>query len=323
MGDPPDAILSASTEARPSWKVPCTAAKDRTCQIVDHLPKLNKLLCSIEFRLRELSEGHGQLAVVLSHTLGFTCFAEEGRRQAFGLLAWLLMSHPCVTSLYANEDFLREFRRGFLRGVLNDGNSALKSLKLDNRSGHHSETVGKIIASTAQLERLEVRSQGLDREIATAIVEALRTNMLTVLNLTVGSYTNDDAVDALLEALKANSTLRELSVNDNLFSVRRCAGALETVSRHPALMEELAEVLSLSDAELASLVRTRLREIQNVHDFMRLAGVVKDTVTCQPREDGRKQLHDLNEYCWGHVRRYLLFDDVRDSFETAHYVALQ
>ncbi|XP_037522663.1 uncharacterized protein LOC119399861 [Rhipicephalus sanguineus] len=104
---------------------------------------------------------------------------------------------------------------------------------------------------------------------------------------------------------------------------RRCAGALETVSRHPALMEELAEVLSLSDAELASLVRTRLREIQNVHDFMRLAGVVKDTVTCQPREDGRKQLHDLNEYCWGHVRRYLLFDDVRDSFETAHYVALQ
>ncbi|KAL1475473.1 hypothetical protein MTO96_037277 [Rhipicephalus appendiculatus] len=82
---------------------------------------------------------------------------------------------------------------------------------------------------------------------------------------------------------------------------RRCASALETVSRHPALMEELAEVLSLSDDEGASLVRTRLSDIQEgMHEFMRLAGVsLKDKVTCQPSVDGRKQLHDLNEYCWG------------------------
>ncbi|KAH7944628.1 hypothetical protein HPB52_022213 [Rhipicephalus sanguineus] len=75
----------------------------------------------------------------------------------------------------------------------------------------------------------------------------------------------------------------------------RSAVALKSVCRHPALMEDLAEVLSVSDAELASLVRTRLSGMRGIHEFMRLADVVKDRVTCQPQGDGRKQLHDLNE----------------------------
>lgn len=103
---------------------------------------------------------------------------------------------------------------------------------------------------------------------------------------------------------------------------RRCASALETVSRHPALMKELAEVHSLSDADVASSVRTRLRDIQGIHEFMRLAGVVKERVTCLPPEHGRKQLHDLNEYCWSHVRRYLRLEDVRYS-ATADETALE
>lgn len=41
----------------------------------------------------------------------------------------------------------------------------------------------------------------------------------------------------------------------------RCAGAMETVSRHPALMEELAEVLSVSDA----VVQKSSRDDVTVH----------------------------------------------------------
>ncbi|KAH7944449.1 hypothetical protein HPB52_019818 [Rhipicephalus sanguineus] len=82
-------------------------------------------------------------------------------------------------------------------------------------------------------------------------------------------------------------------------------------------MEELLEVLSVSDDDLASLVGTRLSDIQGIHEFMRLAGVVKERVTCQLREDGRKQLDDLNEDCWWHVRRYLMLDDVLCSSEAA------
>ncbi|KAL1450318.1 hypothetical protein MTO96_043942 [Rhipicephalus appendiculatus] len=103
----------------------------------------------------------------------------------------------------------------------------------------------------------------------------------------------------------------------------RCAGALETVSRHPALMEELAEVLSVSDAVAAYMVTTRLSHIQDMHAFMRVAGVVQDRVTCHPHENGLKQLQDLNEYCWNHLRRYLRLDDICYSSKTTDDTALQ
>ncbi|XP_049523646.1 uncharacterized protein LOC119454060 isoform X1 [Dermacentor silvarum] len=91
---------------------------------------------------------------------------------------------------------------------------------------------------------------------------------------------------------------------------RHCAAGLDRVSRHPALVAELAEVLSIGQVEAADMVQRRFRHIQGLHEFMRLAGVVKGRVTCLPREDGRTQLDDLNDDCWAHVRRYLQLDDV-------------
>ncbi|XP_050032739.1 uncharacterized protein [Dermacentor andersoni] len=91
---------------------------------------------------------------------------------------------------------------------------------------------------------------------------------------------------------------------------RLCAAALDRVSRHPALVAELAEVLSIGEEEAARRVRQRFRSIEGLHEFMRLAGVVKQRVTCRPSEDGRAQLDDLNSECWCHVRRYLQLDDV-------------
>ncbi|KAL3252721.1 hypothetical protein MRX96_054825 [Rhipicephalus microplus] len=90
-----------------------------------------------------------------------------------------------------------------------------------------------------------------------------------------------------------------------------CAAALDRVYRHPALVAELTKVLSVSGADAVAAVRQRFRSIEGMHEFMRLAGVVKSRVTCQPRGDGRAQLDTLNEDCWAHVRRYLQLDDVR------------
>ncbi|KAL1430288.1 hypothetical protein MTO96_015168 [Rhipicephalus appendiculatus] len=45
---------------------------------------------------------------------------------------------------------------------------------------------------------------------------------------------------------------------------------------------------------------------------MRVAGVVKDRVSCDRREDGHLQLDDLNEDCWSLVRRHLKVEDVKD-----------
>ncbi|KAH7943900.1 hypothetical protein HPB52_012668 [Rhipicephalus sanguineus] len=64
--------------------------------------------------------------------------------------------------------------------------------------------------------------------------------------------------------------------------------------------------------EFASMIRSRLRSVEGLHDFMRLTGVVKEHVTCARPVDGRGvQLQDLNAYCWRIVRRYLSFDDVK------------
>ncbi|KAH7950441.1 hypothetical protein HPB49_024070 [Dermacentor silvarum] len=94
---------------------------------------------------------------------------------------------------------------------------------------------------------------------------------------------------------------------------RHCAAGLDRVSRHPALVAELAEVLSIGQVEAADMVKRRFRSIEGLHEFMRLAGVVKGRVTCLPREDGHTQLDDLNDDCWAHVRRYLELDDVSAS----------
>ncbi|XP_075535424.1 uncharacterized protein LOC142571010 [Dermacentor variabilis] len=89
-----------------------------------------------------------------------------------------------------------------------------------------------------------------------------------------------------------------------------CAQALERVSNHPALLELLSESTSMSTEEAAATIRSRLRSIEGLQQFMRLAGVVKERVTCSAHEDGRMHLADLNEHCWSHVRRYLKLHDV-------------
>ncbi|KAL1471632.1 hypothetical protein MTO96_039834, partial [Rhipicephalus appendiculatus] len=89
------------------------------------------------------------------------------------------------------------------------------------------------------------------------------------------------------------------------------AHALEKVSRHPALVRELAEKEGIAADEAARMIRCRLRSVDGMHDFMRLTGVVKERVTCMPPVgDCGVQLQDLNDDCWRLLRRYLSFDDV-------------
>ncbi|KAL3193582.1 hypothetical protein MRX96_016932 [Rhipicephalus microplus] len=89
-----------------------------------------------------------------------------------------------------------------------------------------------------------------------------------------------------------------------------CAAALDRVRRHAALVAELSKVLSISVADAKVAVSRRFRSIKGMHEFMRLAGVVKTHVTCQPRDDGCTQLDALDEQCWALLRRYLQLDDV-------------
>ncbi|KAH7943784.1 hypothetical protein HPB52_011616 [Rhipicephalus sanguineus] len=95
------------------------------------------------------------------------------------------------------------------------------------------------------------------------------------------------------------------------------AEALERIGKHPSLQQEVAQLLSTSEADAAALVRTELMGIQSLDGFMRASGVVKDSVSCDRREDGHLQLDDLNEDCWSLIRRHLKVEDVSDPAATA------
>ncbi|XP_077489437.1 uncharacterized protein LOC144100336 [Amblyomma americanum] len=120
---------------------------------------------------------------------------------------------------------------------------------------------------------------------------------------------------SVLNAVRRNS---DLVTGATLFATATLcdkfnAIALEVVSQHPALVREFAEVLSTSEAEGSSMIRNALLVIQGIHDFMRVAGVVKERVMCQPRADGSMQLDELDSDSWRHVRQYLLLQDIKDS----------
>ncbi|KAH7946947.1 hypothetical protein HPB52_006205 [Rhipicephalus sanguineus] len=116
------------------------------------------------------------------------------------------------------------------------------------------------------------------------------------------------------EATRRNSGLVELASAFNQTAALDwyTANAMEKVSGNAALVRELAEKEGIAADEVARMLRSRLMSIDGMHDFMRLTGVVKESVTCAPPVDVCSfQLQDLNNDCWRLVRRYLSFDDVK------------
>ncbi|XP_077536585.1 uncharacterized protein LOC144148929 [Haemaphysalis longicornis] len=95
---------------------------------------------------------------------------------------------------------------------------------------------------------------------------------------------------------------------------RRCGRALERMQSHPELVEEVARLEEVDQARAASMVRDGLRSMEGLHDFMRLAGVVQERVSCHARDDGCTQLDALNEHCWRAVRCYLKLFDIKESY---------
>ncbi|KAL3193354.1 hypothetical protein MRX96_017586 [Rhipicephalus microplus] len=81
--------------------------------------------------------------------------------------------------------------------------------------------------------------------------------------------------------------------------------------------DELAQKTGVTTAEVAGVLRSRLGTLSGLHDFLRLADVVEECVTCAPPVEGcGMQLHDLNDDCWRLARNYLSFDNVKPYYVT-------
>ncbi|KAH6937591.1 hypothetical protein HPB50_001871 [Hyalomma asiaticum] len=68
----------------------------------------------------------------------------------------------------------------------------------------------------------------------------------------------------------------------------------------------------MAEDEVGRLIRSRLRSVEGLDDYMQLTGVVKRHVRCASPPSGcSKQLDDLNDDCWRILRSFLSFDDVK------------
>ncbi|XP_075558004.1 uncharacterized protein LOC142590055 [Dermacentor variabilis] len=95
-----------------------------------------------------------------------------------------------------------------------------------------------------------------------------------------------------------------------------CARAFEVLSEQAVLVDSVRARASLGgEAEAAAVVSAVERSVvfADVHEYMRLTGVVETRVECYVRHDGGMQLDRLNYDCWIRIRQYL---EVADVLET-------
>lgn len=138
----------------------------------------------------------------------------------------------------------------------------------------------------------------------------------TILSVDLRGYVDKEAAMgffAVRDVARRNSDLilRAAEFASGRRCDRYCAEALERISRHFALPEKVAQLASISEDQAVALIKESLRSLQGMHDFMRLAGVVRDRVVCEGHQEGNAQLDSLNDHCWRRVRRYLELKDVR------------
>ncbi|KAL1480932.1 hypothetical protein MTO96_050624 [Rhipicephalus appendiculatus] len=211
-------------------------------------------------------------------------------------------------------------------------NRSVNDLRVVTRymSGPQVQLLAETLNSCRNIRRAHVRVG--NPEIAAVFVRRLRDGIAgnyNLLHLTVdGCDLTRSRVSkewfVIWDTTRRNSDLvaRAAQYLNGTLVDRYGAESLERISKHPSLQQEVAHLLSLSEAEAVALVRTELKGIHTLDGFMRVAGVVKDRVSCDRREDGHLQVDDLNEDCWSLVRRHLKVEDVKDPGATTHTVDL-
>ncbi|XP_075559821.1 uncharacterized protein LOC142591380 [Dermacentor variabilis] len=291
------------------YRMPCTATEDTACQIVPHLPVWNEILCWLDLELRELSETGGQLGLVdfpMTHAVSWK--SDDKLQQAVTLFSSSYVPPESLKWWPALSQSLRQNRSIIDLGIGVDAGSCEDVMHVADAI-IQSATIRKICLLRWSSPTLPY----FTRHLGAGIFKNRTLCSATSSRLYV-PWDSDWAADwfAVRNTARRNSTFvaRAAQFLKHARCDRLCAAGLDRVSRHAALVAELAQVLSVDEPEADDMVRQHFRCIEGLHDFMRLAGVVKEQVTCLPRQDGRMQLDGLNEDCWARVRRHLELDDL-------------
>ncbi|XP_077531443.1 uncharacterized protein LOC144143536 [Haemaphysalis longicornis] len=178
--------------------------------------------------------------------------------------------------------------------------------------------LGDLVKTSANIRRVHVRVHKQGAAIAfigglsVAIADNYRLTDVTLLGQKSSAEEGWFAIRSVA-ARNAGLAIRAAQYVLGAACNRYRAQALEKVSQSPPLMEEVAELASISPSEANCRVREGLKSFEGLHGFMQLCGVVRDRVACHVRPDERMQLDGLNEDCWSIVRGYLSVMDVREA----------
>ncbi|KAL1480086.1 hypothetical protein MTO96_051334 [Rhipicephalus appendiculatus] len=97
-----DGFLSMFTGTTVNYRMPCTAAENRSCQILGSLSVWNECLCQAKTELRLVPKTRGHLAVASIEGIEGPFLRDhsvENLHKVATLLYWLLKQHRCVTEL--------------------------------------------------------------------------------------------------------------------------------------------------------------------------------------------------------------------------------
>ncbi|KAH7943542.1 hypothetical protein HPB52_009198 [Rhipicephalus sanguineus] len=156
-----------------------------------------------------------------------------------------------------------------------------------------------------------------NRESVTSLVQKLSSNVsnnYTLLGMQVAWYEEISVkLFTINDVLRRNNSLVTRAAHFVMGTKHKyCAAAAELMQFNPGLVMKVQELSSVDETEAASRIKSRLKSFSELDDFMCLAGVVECSVTCHSRDDGQKQLVDLNRDCWLHLRQFLKVGDILD-----------
>lgn len=213
--------------------VPCTAqsgnvgkTSDQCCQLIQWLPIWNRVLAYSGLQLRELT-APGELSLVRIAQRGDQ---QEVRGRDTRLLFHALLSqHRCVVSVHLDDVLvegcgLRECRDRVILTLRQ--NTSLRSLSLRSLFNDYrfiQEDLFVAIGTATQLQRLDITASGeVVPCLADSLCSLLYTACLSTLSISALRF-DEQTTERLLDALRVNTTLVDLSLHSSVLRCRNSA----------------------------------------------------------------------------------------------------
>ncbi|XP_077527793.1 uncharacterized protein LOC144139261 [Haemaphysalis longicornis] len=193
--------------------VPCTAARGNMCHVSMQMSTWNELLFPAQLQLREDSYVHSQMSLVSRSEPRVVDAPPEIMQKAVTCACCLLTSHHCVVAVDLSYEVYEKWEDELCEALKR--NTSVTHLKIGHYCSKCCLSLPTVLLSMQNLVELEIGYGASTSQLHTALSTLVRsTASLKVLRIHLLEVRGD--ASELLISFFANSTLKELSLNDSL-----------------------------------------------------------------------------------------------------------